>query len=421
MRTKLLLFLLSTSLFGLPIGKTVDQLLTSVVKIKIQQSDTISYENDLIQSESGGSGFVMDDDNNIITNEHVVRNAKKIFIVSSDGTEHIASLVASDDKSDIAVIFSSSFQAPKPTIASTLPAIGDTIYALGAPYSLGSSLSFGILSATKRTLQNYPYLHYFQTDAAVNSGNSGGALLNDQGEVIGVVAMTFLKSGGYTNIGFAIPIDEALSVATALLKDKNITRGYLGAKLLISDKLSRKLGYPHSTIVSEVIPNSPAAIANLRSGDIIIAVNGTKFKDANTLHRLLYTSKPKETIELTLVREKKTLTTQVILGNQVHKSPKVSNAGLGDASEKLGLIVNENGGEVMVVLTHGISKTMGILPNDTLLTVDNITIKSIKELNTQLSKLSDNGIGLLTLKRQGEMITIPIGSKTSLAVYSTAN
>jgi serine protease Do len=421
MKTKLLLFLLSTSLFGLPIDKTMDQLLTSVVKIKIQQSDTVSYENDLIQSDSGGSGFVIDNNNNIITNEHVVRNAKKIYIVSAEGTEHIASLVASDEKSDIAVIFSPSFHAPKLTVSSTLPTAGDTIYALGAPYSLGSSLSFGILSATRRTLQNYPYLQYFQTDAAVNPGNSGGALLNDKGEVIGVVAMTFLKSGGYTNIGFAIPIEEALNIATTLLKDKNITRGYLGAKLLISDKLSRKLGYPYSTIVSEVIPNSPAAFANLKSGDIIIGVNGRKLKDANTLHRVLYTSKPKETIELTLIREKKTLTTQVTLGNQIHKSPTVSNAGLGDASEKLGLIVNENGSEIVVVLTHGISKTMGILPNDIVLTVDNTAIKTIKELNTQLSKLSDNSIGLITLKRQGEIITIPIGSKTSMAVYSTIN
>lgn len=403
-------------------AKNAAMYLPSVVKVKIQRSDVLSEENDLIQSDSGGSGFVMDDKNHILTNEHVIRDAKKIFIVDSNNVEYLATLIAKDEKSDIAVLEVLTFHAPKlPFCANSTPPLGDDVFVIGAPYSLGSSLTRGVISSEKRSLQNYPYQYFIQTDAAINPGNSGGPIFNDQGEMIGVATMTFAKAGGYTNIGFAIPIDEALRIANTLILEKKIIRGYLGAKLLISDKLSRRLGYQFSTLIATVDPQSPAALGGLKAGDIIIGMNDEKFSDATVLHRLLYRSKPSDSLKLSLIRDKKMLTATVILSDQIPPVTPATNAGSGDAAEKLGFIVSETSNEILVTLTHGAAKMVGITSGDTLKTVNLIPVKSIKDLNAQLSKLKENDIALLTIERQGEMITLPIGSKSALSIYSTSN
>lgn len=418
----LLLIVINSAQASSNSAKNAAMHLPSVVKVKIQRSDILSEENDLIQSDSGGSGFVMDDDNHILTNEHVIRDAKKIFIVDSNNTEYLATLIAKDEKSDIALLEASAFHAPKlPMNTNSTPSLGEDVFVIGAPYSLGSSLTRGVISSDKRSLQNYPYQYFIQTDAAINPGNSGGPIFNDQGEIIGVATMTFAKSGGYTNIGFAIPINEALRIANTLMSEKKIIRGYLGAKLLISDKLSRRLGYQSSTIIATVDPQSPAELGGLRTGDIIIGMNDEKFSDATALHRFLYRSKPLDTLKLSLIRDKKVLTATVILRDQIPPAVPATNAGSGDAAEKLGLIVSETSNEILVTLTHSVAKMVGITSGDTLKTLNLIPVKSIKELNMQLSKLKENDIALLTLIRQGEMITLPIGSKSALAIYSTSN
>lgn len=397
-------------------------LLPSVVKVKIQRTDAISEENELIQSDSGGSGFVMDDEHHIVTNEHVIRDAKKIFIIDNNNIEYIATLIAKDEKSDIALLEVPLFNAPKlPMGDSSKLFLGENVFVIGAPYSLGSSVTVGVISSLKRSLQNYPYQYFIQTDAAINPGNSGGPLCNRAGEAVGVATMTFSRSGSYTNIGFAIPIEEALRVANALIRDKKIIRGYLGAELLISDKVSRRFGYQASTLITRIESKSPAALAGLRAGDIIIGVNDEKFSDNGSLHRLLYTSKPNDLLKLSLIRDKKNFTATVKLGEEIPVISPLTNAGTGDSAEKLGLVLSETPQEVLVILSYGIAKTAGFMKDDVLLKINGTSIKTIKECNLQLSKLKENEITTLTLRRNGELISLPLGSKTALAGYATSN
>lgn len=423
-RIALILFFSLHSLFAVekPIAHNAERLIPSVVKVKIQRNDNTYEESELIQSDSGGSGFVFDDEHHILTNEHVIKDSKKIFIIDHTNTEHLATLIAKDEKSDIAVLSVPTFNAPKLPIAHDAnPSIGDDVFVIGAPYSLGSSVTVGVISALKRPLQNYPYLLFIQTDAAINPGNSGGPLFNSDGNVIAIATMTFAKAGSYTNIGFAIPIHEALEIADTLLKEKTIFRGSMGATLLISDKLSRRMGQPYSTFISAITPNGSANLAGLRVGDMIVGLNGKRFRDHGALHRYLYRSHPDESLSLMYVRDKKILTATLTLGRESIEPPLISNLGSGDKGEKLGLILKEINNTLLITDTYGSAKTNGFIGNDSIVSINGQPVKTIKELNTQLSKLQEGEIALITLRRNNETISLPLGSKTAMQAYATTN
>lgn len=423
----ILLLLFSPTLWAqssFNIAASSTKLLPSVVKIKVQRSDYIAEDNELIQNDSGGSGFIFDNKHHILTNTHVIKDAKKIVVVDINNTEHPAILIAKDEKADIAILEVPTFNAPLIPIAdSTQLALGDNIFAIGSPYSLGLGVTVGVVSALERYLPNYPYQYFIQTDTAINPGNSGGPVFNQNGELIGVATMTFSKAGSYTNIGFAIPINEAIRIGTLLIAQKKIERGYLGATLLISDKVSRKLGYQSSLLVTYVDPKSPAKLSGLRAGDLLTQLNDEKFFDNGTLHRYLAHSKPNDTLTLTYIRDKKVMKSVVKLGATPVNILSTNNIGTADQAEKLGLIL-ENGSadeSVQVVLSYGSAKTSGFTTGDKIVQINTIGIKTLKELNTQLSKLKETEIAMITLYRNGELVTLPLASKTALQGYTTSN
>lgn len=423
-RTLLLLIFSLSSLVASekPVAHSAQQWIGSVVKVKIQRNDNAFEENELIQSDSGGSGFVMDEDHHIMTNHHVIKDAKKIFIIDHLNNEYPAKLIGEDEKSDIAILSAPSFNAPKLPLAKDYTlSIGEDVFVIGSPFSLGSSVTVGVISATQRTLQNYPYQLFIQTDAAINPGNSGGPLFNEHGEVIGVATMTFARSGSYTNIGFAIDIDDAMNIAQHLIHTQKIERGYLGAELLISDKVSRKLGYSYSTLITSLDSSGPAARAGLRTGDIIVGVNNERFNDHGLLHRTLFSSHPNETIDIMYIRNKQSATLKIILAAVPDKEEKTSNLGSGDKAEKIGLVVEESHTQLSIKDVYGAAKSVGITSQDIILSINGINISTIKELNTQLSKLTDTSIGIIKLQRNGQTFNVPIGSKTALQGYTTSN
>lgn len=415
------LFSYALSAQPLSVAQSSAKFLPSVVKIKVQQTDTLPQESEFIQSDMGGTGFVFDDNHHILTNAHVIKEAKKIAVVDVNNTQHTATLLAKDDKADIAILYVPTLNAPLIPIADTTSlALGDNVFAIGSPYSLGLGVTVGVVSALERYLPNYPYGYFIQTDAAINPGNSGGPLFNQNGELIGVATMTFSRSGGYTNIGFAIPINEAIRIGNLLIAQKKVNRGFLGADLLISDKVSRKFGVQSSVLITHVEIKGPASLAGLRAGDVLTELNDQKFTDSATLHRYLEHSKPNESLTLTYLRDKKSLKTTVTLSETPIKALLLNNIGTADATEKLGLIVQENS-PLEVILSYGPAKVTGIAAGDKILQINTVAVTTIKELNAQLSKLKENEFFMLTLQRNGDLITLPLGSKTAIVGYSTTN
>lgn len=403
------------------LAEQVKRVLPSIVKIKVQKSDVTKDENELTASDSGGSGFVLNDLSYIVTNAHVIADAKKLSVIDFQNNEYSAYLVAKDDKTDIAILRSHGFNPPALRQARDNVAIGEGIFAIGSPFSLGHSVSYGIVGALNRFLANYPYLHFIQIDAAVNPGNSGGPLFNQEGELIGMISTYFSKQGSYTNIAFALPIEDVNRVATQLIEEKKIVRGYLGAELLSSERISRKLGQRASLYVSKIEPNSPAQQGGLRNGDLIVGFNSITFHDGGELYRYLEQSHPNDTVNLSIIRDKQAKSITIKLAIAPVETKEIINAGSADSSEKLGLILREINAEIEVLYSYGIAKTVGINSNDRIKEINGVEIKTLQELNTQLSKLKEGDIGLLKIKRDENTFITPIGTKSSLKAYSTLN
>ena len=276
-----------------------------------------------------GSGVIVSSDGYIITNHHVVTGrdgevADEIKIRLSDEREYPASLVGSDSKTDVAVL--------KVEIEESLPAItlttsqnlrvGDIVFAIGNPLNVGLTATQGIISATGRTSYNIlgpgAYENFVQTDAAINMGNSGGALVDAMGRLIGINTAIMSRSGGSNGIGFAIPTDLALNVATKLIDSGHVPRGLLG---LIPENLDRDvadafgLDSTLGALVTEVMEDSPAYEAGIRHGDVIVQINEIVIKSAPQLRLVVSQMLPGSEVEVTLIRAGKRLKREVTLGS----------------------------------------------------------------------------------------------------------
>ncbi len=233
--------------------------------------------------EAKGSGFIINSDGIIVTNNHVVKDAKTVTVTLSDGDNFPAKIIGTDPKTDLAVL---KIEAGKP-----LPYVelgdskdveaGQWVIAMGNPFGLGNTVTTGIVSALGRDIGDGPYDRFIQTDAPINEGNSGGPLLNQKGQVIGVNTAILSPSGGSVGIGFAIPSDMIKRVVTQLIAHGKVTRGFLGVSAqMISPQMAQALKLPMTNpnkdgaLIAAIAPNSPAEKAGLKPGDVIIAVNG---------------------------------------------------------------------------------------------------------------------------------------------------
>lgn len=242
--------------------------------------------------QSIGSGVIIDPQNGtIITNDHVIRNARLITVTLNDGRRLKAKLIGSDSETDVAVLkIDAKNLKSLPMGNSDKIEVGDFVIAIGNPFGLNSfgnsqSATFGIVSAMMRSDLNIEGIENFiQTDAAINPGNSGGALVNAKGELIGINTAILSPYGGNVGIGFAIPINMARDVAQQILKFGSIHRGLMGIFVqYLTPELAQAMGYPDTTqgaLVSQVNEKSPAEIAGLKSGDIITQINDTKITQA---------------------------------------------------------------------------------------------------------------------------------------------
>jgi serine protease Do len=268
---------------------------------------------------SMGSGFIIDAQGLVVTNNHVVEGAESIQIHMQDGTVLKAELVGRDAKTDLAVIRVKS-DKPLPTVAfgdSDGLRIGEWVMAIGNPFGLGGSVSLGIVSARNRDINAGPYDDFIQTDAAINKGNSGGPLFNLQGQVVGINTAIFSPSGGSVGIGFSVPANTAKNVVDQLVKYGETRRGWLGVRVQsMSDEIVESMGLPKNSgaLVADVTDGSPGKTAGIEPGDVITEFNGKPIKDMKELPKAVAATEIGASVVVKVIRKGKEMTFTATIG-----------------------------------------------------------------------------------------------------------
>jgi serine protease Do len=267
-----------------------------------------------------GSGFIIDTDGTVVTNNHVIADADEINVILNDGTKIKATLVGRDKKSDLAVL---KFTPPEKKLTavkfgnSDSLRLGEWVIAIGNPFSLGGTVTAGIVSARNRDINSGPYDNYIQTDAAINRGNSGGPLFNLDGEVIGVNTAIISPSGGSIGIGFAVPSKTVVAVVDQLRQFKEVRRGWLGVRIQqVTDEIAESLNIKpaRGALVAGVDDKGPAKPAGIEPGDVVIRFDGKDIKEMKDLPRAVADSPVGKAVDVVIIRKGKEETRKVTLG-----------------------------------------------------------------------------------------------------------
>ncbi|MBS0531560.1 MAG: Do family serine endopeptidase [Proteobacteria bacterium] len=271
------------------------------------------------KANSLGSGFIIDTSGIVVTNNHVIADADEINVILNDGTKIKADLVGVDKKTDLAVL---KFKPPHPLTAvkfgdSDKLRLGEWVIAIGNPFSLGGTVTAGIVSARNRDINNGPYDSYIQTDAAINRGNSGGPLFNLDGEVVGVNTLIISPSGGSIGIGFAVPSKTVAGVVDQLRQFGELRRGWLGVRIQqVTDEIAESLGIKpaRGALVAGVEDKGPAKPAGIEPGDVVITFDGKDIKEPKDLSRAVADTAVGKTVDVVIIRKSKEETKKVTLG-----------------------------------------------------------------------------------------------------------
>jgi serine protease Do len=371
-----------------------------------------------------GSGFIVDPQGYIVTNNHVVSKAEKITVILQDNSRHEAKIIGRDEKTDLALI--------KIDVKEKLPfvgwgdsdraKVGDWVVAVGNPFGLGGTVTAGIISAVGRNINEGPYDAYLQIDAPINRGNSGGPTFDLGAEVIGVNTAIYSPSGGSVGIGFAVPSNVAKNVVQQLKDKGHVTRGWLGVAIQgITPAIARSLGLnpdqPGGALVASVTPNSPAAKAGVKQGDVITEAGGHQIKQVGDLPRIVAAAPPGQALDLTIRRGGKETKLNVTLG-ELSESPKQAAAATADEDRTgaLGLrlaaitpelrrqyhIPREVEGVVIAsVADQSAAASAGIQAGDVLVSVDQTPVETPLKAAEQLKEAAAKGNVLLLVNRKG--------------------
>ncbi len=368
------------------------------------------------RQKSLGSGFIINHDGFILTNNHVVENADKIVVKLSDGREFQAKLVGRDSKTDIAVIKIDTDQdlPTAPLGNSDQLEVGEWVLAIGNPFGLEHSVTSGIVSAIGRQIGAGPYDNFIQTDASINPGNSGGPLMNLRGEVIGINTAIFSRGGGNIGIGFAIPINLAKELLPQLKSKGRVTRGWLGVVIQkVTPAIAESLGLDKArgALVANVSKDAPADKAGVKVGDVIIEFDGSGIRESNNLPIIVARTPVGKKVPVKVLREGKETVIWVAIGElkdeEVFASAKgTGNLGLSvqkvtpQIAESLGLD-SADGVVVTLVEPGGPGEEAGIRRGDVILEVDRKSIHNMADFRKAISKVK-KGKGVLFLVRRGE-------------------
>src|SRR3979411_1815031 len=271
------------------------------------------------KTNSLGSGFIVDTSGIVVTNNHVIADADEINAIMNDGPKNKAELVGVDKKTDLAVL---KFKPVKPLVAvkfgdSDKLRLGEWVIAIGNPFSLGGTVTAGIVSARNRDINSGPYDSYIQTDAAINRGNSGGPLFNLDGEVIGVNTLIISPSGGSIGIGFAVPSKTVAGVVDSLRQFGELRRGWLGVRIQqVTDEIAESLNIKpaRGALIAGVEDKGPAKPAGIEPGDVVVKFDGKDIKEPKDLSRVVADTAVGKAVDVVIIRKGQEETRQVTLG-----------------------------------------------------------------------------------------------------------
>ncbi len=395
-----------------------------------------------LKGTSLGSGFIINEDGHILTNNHVVKDATDIKVRLSDGREFEAKIVGRDPASDVALIKLQQVKGKLPTVAlgdSDALDQGDFVIAIGSPLGFRESATFGIVSAKDRQLTGGSFDDFLQTDAAINQGNSGGPLFNMKGEVVGINTAIISPQIG-SGIGFAVPINMAKQLVPQLLTGK-VSRGYLGVAVSeLTPDLIQGFGLKEGTkgaLVQSVVPKAPADKAGVKPGDVVVAVNGKPVDSPSLLTRTVSSVRPGGKATLTLLRGSEKKDVQVTVSQRPDEEA-LARGEMGSeegdqgapkpgANDKLGIriaqvppqvaselhVQPDQGVLVVAVNPNGPAGEAGIRKNDVILEVNRQPVNKVEQVVGLVQKMSPGQVVVLRVQRgqQASYLTVKLGGE----------
>ena len=381
-----------------------------------------------------GSGFIIDSSGLIVTNNHVIDKAVSINVILTDNRSFKAKLIGKDQKTDLALI-KIDVDEDLPTVTwgdSDKAKVGNWVLAIGNPFGLVNTVTAGIISARARDISVGPFDDFIQTDASINRGNSGGPLFNLDGEVIGVNTAIFSPSGGSVGIGFAVPSDLAKGVIAQLQKFGKTRRGWLGVRIqTVTEDIAESLGLNDTkgALVSGVMPDGPAKLSGMKSGDVILYFDDKEVEDMKSLPRIVAETEIDKPVNVKVWRNGQLMNLQVIVG-EMKEEVQVSESKVNNNSEpveltELGLLVssiteevkekfnipnNVQGVIVLNVETNSDASKKGILPGDIISEVSQNQIFSPLDLQNRLQEeiKASRDFALLLINRKGNLSYIAV-------------
>ena len=366
-----------------------------------------------------GSGFIVGSDGLILTNAHVVRDAKEVTVKLNDRREYAAKVLGSDPTTDVAVLRIEAKGLPTVRLGDPQALqVGDPVLAIGAPYGFEQTATSGIVSAKGRSLPGDAMVPFIQTDAAVNPGNSGGPLFDGTGAVVGINAQIYSQTGGFQGLSFAIPIDVALKVKDQIVATGKASHGRLGVVIQdLNQSLAESFGLPRpdGALVSRVSPDSAAAAAGLKPGDVILEVNGTPIDRSGALSSRIGLASPGDKVTLKVWRDKSARVVEAKLGGVPAETEKTASAGTAEGG-KLGLALRPLTPEerratkidqgLVVEDTDGPAARAGIQAGDVVLAINGKPVTSLDQIRSVLDA-KPKSVALL-IERGGERIFVPV-------------
>ncbi len=377
----------------------------AVVSIRVTQERRGPFGRPL-QGGGAGSGVIVDADNGyILTNHHVVGDADAITVSLIDGRELDAKLIGSDSATDIAVIkVEADDLTDMPIGDSNDVRVGDFVIAIGSPYGLTHTVTSGIVSALGRTgISRDGYEDFIQTDASINPGNSGGALVNMNGELIGINSVIISRSGGNVGIGFAVPTEIASSIMGQILDFGEIRRGLLGVNIQSIDAEAAKtlnIELEGGALVTRVFPESAAEAAGLEVGDIIVGVNDKKITNAAELRNTIGLLRSGDNVSIRYLRDNKTRSASAKLGRAEDQllSGADIHPGLAGASFAPASASSESGVEVTEVEEGSPAAQRGLRAGDVITAVNRVLVRNLRDL----AAIAENNRILFLLVQRGD-------------------